>query len=204
MTLIFATNNQHKTDEIRFALRGNPSMEIISLKDAGIQAEIPEPYATLEQNASHKSHSIYQLTGNRPKIGCFSEDTGLEVDALGGEPGVHSARYAGDERSFDKNIEKLLDKLKGNSNRRARFRTIISLIINEQETLFEGACPGTITHEKRGRSGFGYDPVFMPDGAIHTFAEMSLEEKNLFSHRKKAVDKLLAYLSQVQVSEKPQ
>src|SRR6185295_15054837 len=128
-------------------------------------------------------------------IGCFSEDTGLEVEALNGEPGVKSARYAGEERSFDKNIEKLLQKLEGVTNRKSKFRTVISLIIDSKETLFEGICEGTIGYAKKGNEGFGYDPVFVPDGSIHTFAEMKIEEKNQFSHRKKATDKLIAYLS---------
>jgi XTP/dITP diphosphohydrolase len=128
-------------------------------------------------------------------IGCFSEDTGLEVEALNGEPGVKSARYAGEEKSFDKNIEKLLTKLDGTTNRKAKFRTVISLIIDDKETLFEGTCEGTIGYSRKGEKGFGYDPVFVPNGSIHTFAEMKIEEKNKFSHRKKATDKLVAFLS---------
>lgn len=202
MKLIFATNNQHKTDEIRSALRDNSSLEIMTLKDAGIDIEIPEPYNTLEENASSKSRAIYQLIrGNNLAIGCFSEDTGLEVEALNGEPGVKSARYAGDERSFDKNIEKLLKNLQTKSNRKARFRTVISLFIDGKENLFEGICDGNIIYERKGTGGFGYDPVFVPEGAIHTFAEMTLEEKNQYSHRKKAIDKVARYLSQVHTSE---
>ena len=132
---------------------------------------------------------------NPTVIGCFSEDTGLEVEALNGEPGVKSARYAGEEKSFDKNIEKLLEKLEGATNRKAKFRTVISLIIDAKENLFEGICEGTIGHSKKGKEGFGYDPIFVPDGSVHTFAEMKIEEKNQFSHRKKATDKLIAYLS---------
>lgn len=197
MKLIFATNNQHKTDEVRSAIKAHTFLEIITLREAGIDLDIPEPYATLEENASNKSRTIYELTKtNTLAIGCFSEDTGLDVEALNGEPGVKSARYAGEEKSFEKNIDKLLRKLEGNSNRKARFRTIISLIINEREHSFEGICPGTITDHRRGGAGFGYDPVFVPDGAIHTFAEMDMEEKNRFSHRKKAIDKLVKYLSE--------
>lgn len=190
MKLIFATNNQHKVDEIRSVVGKNSSLEIITLKEAGIDIDIPEPFATLEENAGNKSRIIYELT----KMNCFSEDTGLETEALGGEPGVKSARYAGDEKSFDKNIEKLLFRLEGNENRNARFRAIISLIIDGKENLFEGICEGIIVEHKRGQKGFGYDPVFVPQGSIHTFAEMHLEEKNRFSHRKKATDKLVAYL----------
>ncbi|TMI95096.1 MAG: RdgB/HAM1 family non-canonical purine NTP pyrophosphatase [Bacteroidetes bacterium] len=201
MRLIFATNNQHKIDEIRSAIGEKSSLEIVTLKEAGIDTDIPEPYDTLERNASNKSRTIYELIKMNPipiamgTIGCFSEDTGLEVETLNGEPGVKSARYAGEEKSFDKNIEKLLKKLQGSTNRKARFRTIISLQIDGKEILFEGICKGVIISEKKGKAGFGYDPVFVPEGAIHTFAEMSLEEKNLFSHRKKAIDKLVAYLS---------
>lgn len=195
MKLIFATNNQHKVDEIRSVI-GNSSLEIITLKEAGIDIDIPEPFNTLEENASNKSKTIYEMNRIHPIVtGCFSEDTGLEVEVLNGEPGVKSARYAGEGRSFDKNIEKLLKKLAGVTNRRAKFRTVISLIIDAKETLFEGSCEGTIGYAKKGKEGFGYDPIFVPDGSIHTFAEMKIEEKNQFSHRKKATDKLIAYLS---------
>ncbi len=198
MKLIFATNNQHKADEIISVIGKNSSIEIITLKEAGIEFDIPEPHNTIEENASEKSRKIYELT----KRNCFSEDTALEVEALYREPGVKSARYAGDEKSFDKNIEKLLQKLGGNTNRKARFRTVISLIIDGEENLFEGICEGTIIHTKRGKSGFGYDPIFVPDGAIHTFAEMNIEEKNRFSHRKKATGKLVDYLKQLEQNQK--
>lgn len=187
-TLIFATNNQNKVNEIRLVL-GN-SFNIITLKEAGIDIDIPEPHNTLEGNATEKSMTIYKLTGND----CFSEDTGLEVDALNGEPGVKSARYAGDGRSFEANIDKLLTHLKPHSSRKARFRTIISLITEGNEFMFEGICNGTITIERRGSNGFGYDPVFVPDGSLKTFAEMSMEEKSVFSHRKKAMQKLIDFL----------
>jgi XTP/dITP diphosphohydrolase len=190
MKLIFATNNQHKAEEMRHALENK--FEILTLKEAGIDIDIPEPYATLEENASEKSGTIYQLT----KKNCFSEDTGIEVYALNGEPGVKSARYAGDSKSFDANIEKLLSNLTGKPNRRARFRAVISLIMDGKETLFEGICEGKIINEKKGSLGFGYDPVFVPDGATKTFAEMGLEEKNKFSHRTKAARKLVAFLSE--------
>ena len=186
--LIFATNNQHKVDEIRVVL-GN-IFDIITLKEAGINIDIPEPYDTLEANASEKSSTIYKLTKNN----CFSEDTGLEVDSLNGEPGVKSARYAGNERSFDANIDKLLDKMQASNKREAHFRTVISLILNGEEKQFEGICKGLISKERRGINGFGYDPVFIPDGSSKTFAEMNIEEKSKFSHRKKAMTKLIDFL----------
>ncbi len=186
--LIFATNNQHKVDEIRVVL-GN-IFDIITLKEAGINIDIPEPYDTLEANASEKSSTIYKLTKNN----CFSEDTGLEVDSLNGGPGVKSARYAGNERSFDANIDKLLDKMQASNKREAHFRTVISLILNGEEKQFEGICKGLILKERRGINGFGYDPVFIPDGSSKTFAEMNIEEKSKFSHRKKAMTKLIDFL----------
>ena len=143
--------------------------------------------------ATEKSRTIQELTGEN----CFSEDTGLEVDALNGEPGVKSARYAGEDKAFDKNIEKLLHKLGDNPNRSARFRTVISLLWEDREILFEGICEGTIIGDKRGKEGFGYDPVFVPEGSTRTFAEMSLIEKGRFSHRKKAADKLVSFLQGV-------
>lgn len=186
--LIFATNNQHKVDEIRVVL-GN-IFDIITLKEAGINIDIPEPYDTLEANASEKSSTIYKLTKNN----CFSEDTGLEVDSLNGEPGVKSARYAGNERSFDANIDKLLVKMQASNKREAHFKTVISLILNGEEKQFEGICKGLILKERRGINGFGYDPVFIPDGSSKTFAEMNIEEKSKFSHRKKAMNKLIDFL----------
>lgn len=188
-TLIFATNNQHKVAEIR-AVLGN-RFHIITLQEAGIDIDIPEPHDTLEANAQEKSQTIHRLTGQD----CFSEDTGLEVPALNGEPGVKSARYAGDVRSFDANIDKLLGKLEGKTDRSARFRTVISLILGGEEYRFEGVCPGRIIDERKGNEGFGYDPVFVPEGSDRTFAEMSMEEKNKFSHRKKAMEKMIAFLS---------
>ena len=187
-TLIFATNNQHKVDEMRSIL-GN-DFNIISLKEAGIDIDIPEPHHTLEANASEKSVTIQQLTNKN----CFSEDTGLEVRALDGAPGVKSARYAGEGKSFDDNVEMLLLNLKNIKEREARFRTIISLLLDNKEYLFEGICEGRITEERKGSRGFGYDPVFIPDGSERTFAEMEMEEKNRFSHRKKAMEKLVSFL----------
>ena len=194
MKLIFATNNQHKVEEIQAAI-GN-DLEIIPLKQAGIDIDIPEPHDTLEANASEKARTIHQLTGTS----CFSEDTGLEVEALNGEPGVKSARYAGEDKAFDKNIDKLLSNLGNAENRRARFRTVISLIWQGQEWLFEGICEGTIARERHGAGGFGYDPVFIPAGSDRSFAEMTMTEKNEISHRKKAADKLVLFL-QKQVME---
>lgn len=191
MKLIFATNNQHKIDEIRSVL--GKKIEIITLKEAGINIDIPEPYKTLEENASGKSKTIFDITATN----CFSEDTGLEVNVLNGEPGVKSARYAGEGRSFDANIEKLLSNLSGKSDRTARFRTVISLLIDGTETLFEGICEGRIIEKKRGLQGFGYDPVFIPTGSDKTFAEMDIVEKNRFSHRKKATEKLVAFLNTI-------
>jgi len=189
-TLIFATNNQHKVDEVRAVLGG--IFDVVSLKEAGIDIDIPEPYDTLEANASEKSKTIHGLTQKN----CFSEDTGLEVDALNGEPGVKSARYAGEEKSFEKNIEKLLQNLDGKSDRKARFRTVISLILDDKEYLFEGICQGHIINHKLGSMGFGYDPVFIPEGSDKTFAEMEMDEKNQYSHRKKAMEKLIFFLQQ--------
>lgn len=189
MKLIFASNNLHKLEEFRSAL--SPALEIISLREAGIQKEIPEPYETFRENAEVKAQTIYQISG---QINCFSEDTGLEVDALGGEPGVHSARYAGEPVSNENNLRKLLRAMADSSNRRARFITIICLILDGQEYFFEGRCEGHILRSATGTNGFGYDPVFAPDGSSKSFAEMNLAEKNIFSHRRKAGDLLIAFL----------
>ena len=191
MKLILATNNQHKVDEIRHAI--GSAYELMTLKEAGINIDIPEPFDTLEENASAKSKTIYELTS----LNCFSEDTGLEVRALNGEPGVKSARYAGDEKSFEKNIDKLLANLKDKEDRSAHFRTVISLLIDGRETQFEGVCEGKIVYERKGTRGFGYDPVFIPKGSHKTFAEMELAEKDKFSHRAIAVAKLVTFLSHI-------
>ena len=167
-------------------------VKIISLKDAGIYKEIPEPHDTLEDNAREKSRVIHDLTGKN----CFSEDTGLEVEALNGQPGVKSARYAGEEGSAENNISKLLYELKDKPVKKARFRTIISLILENKEYLFEGICNGSVVPEKRGSLGFGYDPIFVPDGSDKTFAEMDAEEKNRFSHRQKAAAQLVLFLQE--------
>ena len=186
--LIFASSNQHKAEEIESALP--PGFRIIIMKEAGITEEIPEPFPTLEENSKHKAVFLHE----RLKKDCFSEDTGLEVEALNGEPGVKSARYAGENKSFEKNIEKLLQQLDRQTNRNARFRTVFTLILDGQQHQFEGICNGTITEENSGTGGFGYDPVFVPDGSKLTFAEMTMEEKNKFSHRKKGLDQMLQFL----------
>jgi len=188
--LIFATNNQHKINEVQSML--DVSWKLITLKEAGIATEIPEPFDTLEDNAGAKSQFIFNATGKD----CFSEDTGLEVMALNNAPGVHSARYAGEHGNDKANIEKLLQQLMSIQHRTARFRTIISLILKGKEYRFEGTCPGIITSFPKGENGFGYDPVFIPEGADKTFAEMNMEEKNSYSHRKKAVSQLLQFLNQ--------
>jgi len=186
--LIFATNNRHKLDEIRSVLGSR--INIISLSEAGITREIPEPFETLRENAAEKARTIHLISGGN----CFSEDTGLEVDALHGRPGVHSARFAGEPPSYTRNTEKLLKELAGINNRHARFVTVICLIWEGVEYYFEGRCEGHILHQARGNDGFGYDPVFMPEGADRSFAEMTMEEKNRFSHRRKAADQLIAFL----------
>jgi XTP/dITP diphosphohydrolase len=188
-TLIFATNNQNKVKEIRAVLQDG--FEIITLKEAGINIEIPEPHDTLNANATEKSTVIHQLTGKD----CFSEDTGLEVTALNGEPGVRSARYAGEDNDFQNNVLKLLANMEDKEDRSAQFRTVISLIINDNEHQFEGICKGHITRQQKGSGGFGYDPVFVPEGSDKTFAEMTMEEKNIFSHRKKATAQLIQFLN---------
>ncbi|MDB5252316.1 MAG: deoxyribonucleotide triphosphate pyrophosphatase [Flaviaesturariibacter sp.] len=189
MTLVFATNNQHKIEEVRSVLP--PSLNIITLREAGIDIDIPEPHDTLEANAREKAATIAKMCG----ANCFSEDTGLEVTALDGEPGVRSARYSGDGRSPADNIVKLLGRLEGRNNRSARFRTVICLLLDGSEHLFEGICPGRIADAADGADGFGYDPIFIPDGSSTTFARMSLAEKNSYSHRRKAMDKLVAFLN---------
>ena len=193
-TLIFATNNLNKVVEVRSLL--NENFKILSLSEAGIDIDIPEPFDTLEKNAIEKAKVIYELKG----ISCFAEDTGLEVKSLNCEPGVKSARYAGDERFFENNINKLLGKLKDIGDRSARFRTVICLTVNGKHNIFEGECKGSIIAERRGNGGFGYDSVFIPDGATRTFAEMPLQEKNIYIHRKKATEKLITYLKETAIA----
>lgn len=192
MELVFATNNQHKLEEIQ-AILGN-QFKILSLKEIGCKEEIPEEQDTLEGNASQKSFYVFNKFG----YNCFADDTGLEIEALNGEPGVYSARYAGEEKSAQANMDKVLLKLAKIKNRNARFRTVISLVIDGNEELFEGIVDGEILEDKRGGSGFGYDPVFRPNGFKQTFAEMNLTEKNKISHRGRAVEKLINHLKNLQ------
>ncbi len=187
--LVFATNNPNKVAEIKNVL--GSQFEIISLKDAGITIDIPEPYNTLEENARTKSKTIFELTGKD----CFSEDTGLFVDALNGAPGVQSARYAGEQATNQDNIQKLLNQLTGIEKRTARFRTVISLMQNGTEQQFEGICEGIILSAPIGEKGFGYDALFIPEGSTKSFAQMETGEKNIYSHRKKAVKKLIDFLN---------
>lgn len=194
MNIIFATNNQHKVDEVKAGLPA--AVHIITLKEAGINIDIPEPHDSLEENAAEKGRTIFSLTNTS----VFSEDTGLEVAALNGKPGVHSARYAGEGRSSEQNIEKLLAELNHEPNRTARFRTVIFLLLEGKEYFFEGICNGRILNRPQGEAGFGYDPVFVPDGSEKSFAEMTVSEKNQFSHRKKALDKLVTFLNHLKVN----
>lgn len=187
-TLIFATNNRNKVAEIQ-SLVGS-DFEIIALKEAGIDIDIPEPHDQLEANALEKATTIYNLT----KQNCFSEDTGLEIDSLGGEPGVKSARYAGEDRDFQANIDLVLHKMEGVSSRTAQFRTVICLIWEQQTYYFEGICKGQILTGMQGEKGFGYDPIFVPDGSTKSFASMTMDEKNQYSHRQKAVTQLFQFL----------
>ncbi len=188
MKLVFATNNKHKLAEIQQVL--GDKFEIISLKDLNFSEDIPEPHDSLEDNAREKSSFVY----NRFKMNCFADDTGLEIEALNGEPGVYAARYAGENPSYDDNMNKVLENLKGIENRKARFRTVVSLIIDGKEFQFEGIVEGKILKEKHGDAGFGYDPIFMPDGYNQSFAQMSHNIKNKISHRGKAIEKLIAFL----------
>lgn len=189
MNLVFATNNKHKVEEIEAKLGGQ--VDILTLSDIGCTDEIPEEQETIEGNASQKSHYLYNKYGQD----CFSDDTGLEVEALDGRPGVYSARYAGEQKNPEDNINKLLKEMDGITNRKARFRTVISLIIAGKEHLFEGIVEGKILTERHGNGGFGYDPVFMPDGYDKSFAELSMEEKNKISHRGRAVSKLFDFIN---------
>ena len=186
--IIFATNNPHKLLEVQ-ALLGD-QLEIVSLKELGFEGDIPETGKTLEENASQKSHFIHDRYG----LDCFADDTGLEVDALGGAPGVYSARYAGEKASYDENVTKLLQELEGEQNRAARFKTVVSLILDGKEYLFEGKVEGRILKQRSGGGGFGYDPVFQPEGYNETFAQMPSDLKNRISHRGKAVAQLIRFL----------
>ena len=189
MRIVFATNNQHKLSEIRQILGSR--VEVLSLKDIGCYADIPETGSTLEENALQKAQYVY----DHYHIDCFADDTGLEVDALGGAPGVYSARYAGGEgHDSEANMTKLLGELGENTNRHARFRTVIALIQQGEVHEFEGIVNGEIIRERRGGEGFGYDPIFQPDGYDKTFAELGIEIKNQISHRARATAKLAEYL----------
>lgn len=192
MKIVFASNNIHKIKEISHIL--GQSFTLVSLGEINITEDIPENEPTLEGNALYKARYIHNKTG----LNVFADDTGLEVDTLGGRPGVHSARFAGESKDPEANISKLLAMLTGNIERRARFRTVIALIFNNNEYLFEGMVNGSIINERRGKKGFGYDPVFIPEGFERTFAEMNLEEKNKISHRSIAFEKLKSFLSELQ------
>ena len=186
--MVVATNNAHKLKEIAAIL--GQEIELLSLKDIQCFADIPETADTLEGNARQKAMYIYENYG----MDCFADDTGLEVEALGGAPGVFSARYAGDGHDSEANMQKLLKELAGKENRKAQFRTVICLIRNGKEHLFEGIVKGEIIQEKRGGAGFGYDPIFVPEGYDLTFAELGDDVKNTISHRARAVEKLCQFL----------
>ena len=186
--IVFATNNRHKLDEIRKIT--NDQLQFLSLSDINCNEEIDETGVTLEQNALLKARYVKERYG----YDCFADDTGLEVEVLDGEPGVYSARYAGEGCQPEENMRKLLSLLEGVENRHARFRTVIALLINSEEHLFEGVVNGLIIEEKRGGSGFGYDPIFMPAGYHQTFAELGNDIKNRISHRALATEKLIAFL----------
>lgn len=186
--LIFATNNANKVAEIQSLV--GPDFNIIDMQSAGIDIDIPEPHDTLNENALEKASTIFKITTTN----CFSEDTGLEIESLNGAPGVKSARYAGEDRNFQANIDKVLEELSNKENRKAQFRTVICLIWENQTYYFEGICKGQIARTMQGEKGFGYDPIFIPDGSDKSFAQMSMEEKNSFSHRQKAVTQLFEFL----------
>ena len=191
MELVFATHNTGKLKEVQRLLP--PSIRLLSLDDIGCWDDIPEDGATLEENALAKAQYVKTKYG----LDCFADDTGLVVDALGGAPGVRSARYAGPNKDSDQNMAKLLQELAGQTERTARFKTVIALILNGETTFFSGIAEGSITHQKEGSEGFGYDPVFKPEGAKRTFAQMTLQEKNEISPRAKALQKLTQYLNQL-------
>jgi XTP/dITP diphosphohydrolase len=189
MKLVFATHNPHKVQEVNAVL--SSSFEIVGLQAIGCTEELPETHDTIRENAQEKARYVYEHYG----INCFAEDSGLEIDALGGEPGVHTAHYSG-SRDADANIQLVLEKMTGVAERSARFRTVITLILHGREYLFEGVAEGLILEEKRGTGGFGYDPIFVPQGYEHSFAELSSVVKNQISHRAKATQQLLAFLSE--------
>jgi XTP/dITP diphosphohydrolase len=188
MTLVFASNNEHKIREINSLL--GESFKLLSLHDINIFEDIPEQEPLIEGNALAKARYVFNATG----LNVFADDTGLEISALNGQPGVHSARFAGEDKNSSANIEKVLLMLGNKENREARFRTVIALILDKKEYLFEGIVNGKIIFSKRGSEGFGYDPIFIPEGKNSTFAEMDLEEKNSVSHRARAFEKLKEFL----------
>ena len=190
MTLVFASNNKHKIKEINSLL--GDSFTLLSLHDINITEDIPEEEPQIEGNALVKARFVFNNCG----LNVFADDTGLEITALNGLPGVNSARFAGENKDSSANIEKVLSLLGNTENRQARFRTVIALILDKKEYLFEGIVNGTIIHEKKGTEGFGYDPIFVPEGKIRTFAEMELAEKNTVSHRARAFEKLKEFLIQ--------
>lgn len=191
MKLVFASNNKHKIAEIQAMLPD--TIQILSLEDIGCHVDIPETAETIEGNAILKADYVTQNYG----YDCFADDTGLEVEALDGAPGVYSARYAGEQKNPDDNIDKLLSELSGKSNRNAQFKTVIALNLSEKKHLFTGIVTGEIIHERTGSNGFGYDPVFQPKGFDRTFAQFSMDEKAKASHRGKAVSQLIAFLSRL-------
>lgn len=190
MKLVFATNNQHKIKEVTHLLPSD--LQLISLKDIECDDDLPETGVKLEDNARQKARYVHDKFG----VDCFADDTGLEIEALNGRPGVYSARYAGPACIAEENVLKVLTEMQGVQNRKARFRTVIALYLGDQEYIFEGSIEGRITESPAGSHGFGYDPVFIPEGEQRTFAEMSLEEKNRFSHRSNAIRKLSDFLKQ--------
>ncbi len=193
MKIIFATSNQHKLKEVKsIALSG---IEIVSLKEIGFEGELPETHETIEENSLEKAEYL----SKKFNTACFAEDTGLIVDAINGEPGVHSARYAGENATFDDNVNKVLSKMEGKENRKARFKTVITYYSRENYVQFEGITEGEILNERKGTEGFGYDPIFVPQGSTKAYAEMTLEEKNQFSHRKKSFDLFANHLQQISV-----
>ena len=196
LQLIFATNNQHKLKEIKLIL--NSEVTILSLKDIDCSEKLPETSSSLRGNALQKANYVFEKYG----VNCFADDTGLEIDALSGRPGVYSARYAGLQASDSDNVAKVLNEMKGVENRTAIFKTVIALITDREQKTFEGMIEGEITNEPKGTSGFGYDPVFIPAGSKKTFAEMSEEEKNGMSHRSLALEKLIVYLKEAYVIDK--
>jgi len=191
LELVFCTNNDHKIKEVSQIM--GPQFSFLKLKDVQFFDDIPEPFESLEENSLEKAQVVHNCSGKN----CFAEDTGLFVEAIDGEPGVYSARYAGEPTNSEKNIEKVLEKLASKTNRNAYFKTIITLIINGEIKQFEGICKGTIAMQKQGTDGFGYDPIFIAEGYTKSFAEIAADEKNEISHRKKAFDKFSAYLSEL-------